>query len=254
MTNLLVMNGVGFGYPGQTPILSEINLEIKSGDRISILGRNGSGKSTMALLIAGLLAPTSGEIGGFNRRPTVGIVFQNSRHQMVGSTVEDDIAFGLSLKNLATDELQSKVEFFLANFKLASKRHFNINQLSGGELRRLALAAILITEPQILILDEPLAMLDKEAQTTFLKCLSEHVHPETAIIWFDHDVRSIRHTKTWMVLTKEGRLARVTLNDLNSKSFLKSHSLTPAPLQFLEWEFPGRISGAIFGPERIRID
>lgn len=228
-------------------------MEIKPGDRISILGPNGSGKSTMAFLIAGLLAPTSGEIGGFKRRPNVGIVFQNSRHQMVGSTVEEDLAFGLSLKNLTTDELQNKVEFFLANFKLASKRHFNINQLSGGELRRLALAAILITEPQILILDEPLAMLDKEAQTTFLKCLSEHVHPETAIIWFDHEVRSIRHTKTWMVLT-EGRLARVTLNDLNSRVFLKKHSLTPAPLQFLEWEFPERISGAIFGPERIKID
>lgn len=254
MTKLLVMNGVGFGYPGQTPILSAVDLEIKPGDRISILGPNGSGKSTMALLIAGLLAPTSGKIHGFKGRPNVGIVFQNSRHQMVGSTVEDDLAFGLSLKNLATDELRSRVEFFLAHFNLASKRHHNINQLSGGELRRLALAAILITQPQILILDEPLAMLDREAQTTFLKCLSENVHPETAIIWFDHEVRSIRHTSSWMVLTKEGRLVPVSLNNMNSKVFLQQHGLTPAPLQFLEWEFPGRISGAIFGPERITID
>lgn len=254
MTQLIALNGVGFGYPGQAPILSRVKLEINQGDRISILGPNGSGKSTLALLIAGLLAPTSGEINGFKVKPSVGLVFQNSRHQMVGSTVEDDLAFGLSLKNLAPDDLQKKLEIFLSKFKLASKRHFNINQLSGGELRRLALASILITKPQILILDEPLAMLDKEAQNIFLNCLMENVPPETAIIWFDHEVRCIRHTKSWMVLTKEGRLNPVSLNDLNSKKFLKRHSLTPAPLQFLEWEFSGRITGAIFGPERIKFD
>ena len=254
MAKLIVMNGVGFGYPGQTPILSTVNFEINEGDRISILGPNGSGKSTMALLIAGLLAPTSGEISGFTNRPSVGIVFQNSRHQMVGSTVEDDLAFGLSLMNLITDDLQKRVAYFLSEFKLASKRHYNINQLSGGELRRLALASVLITEPRILILDEPLAMLDKEAQSIFLNCLKANVHPETALIWFDHEVRSIRHTERWMVLSKQGRLNPVSLNDLDSRLFLKSHSLTPAPLQWLEWEFPGRISGAIFGPERITFD
>ncbi len=254
MTKLIAMNGVGFGYPEQAPILSTVNFEINQGDRVSILGPNGSGKSTMALLIAGLIAPTMGEICCFRERPRVGVVFQNSLHQMVGSTVEDDLAFGLSLKNLATDELQNRVKKFLSKFKLTAKRHYNINQLSGGELRRLALASVLITEPQILILDEPMAMLDKEAQTIFLKCLSENVLQETAIIWFDHEVRSIRHTKSWMVLTKEGQLNTVSLKDLNSKVFLKGHSLTPAPLQFLEWEFPERISGAIFGPERIIID
>lgn len=254
MTKIMVFNGVGFGYPGQAPILSRVDFEINQGDRISILGPNGSGKSTIALLIAGLLTPTTGEVRNFKRRPSIGIVFQNSRHQMVGSTVEEDLAFGLSIQNMPIDLLQKRVEIFLDKFKLISKRHNNINRLSGGELRRLALAAVLITEPQILILDEPLAMLDKEAQTIFLNCLSENVRPETAIIWLDHDVRSIRHTKSWMILTKEGRLDPVTLKDLNSKSFLKRYSLTPAPLQFLEWKFPGRISGAIFGPERITID
>lgn len=254
MMKLIAMNGVGFGYPGQTPILSKVNLEITQGDRISILGPNGSGKSTLALLIAGLLAPTSGEISRFKCKSRVGIVFQNSRHQMVGSTVEDDLAFGLSFKNLTPEDLQKRVEIFLSKFKLVSKRYFNINQLSGGELRRLALASILITEPQILILDEPLAMLDKDAQTIFLNCLLENVPQETAIIWFDHEVRSIRHTKSWMVLTKEGRLNPLSLKDLNSEEFLKSHSLTPTPLQFLEWKFPGRINGAIFGPERVTFD
>lgn len=254
MMQLMAMNGVGFGYPGQAPILSMVNLEINQGDRISILGPNGSGKSTMALLISGLLTPTKGEIIRVEERLRVGIVFQNSRNQMVGSTVEEDLAFGLTFMNLTIDDLKNRVELYLTKFKLTSKRYNNINQLSGGELRRLALAAVLITEPQVLILDEPLAMLDQEAQTTLLNCLSENVPPKTAIIWFDHGVSSIRHTTDWMVLTEEGRLERVTLAELNSKAFLTKHRLTPAPLQFLEWEFPRRISGAIFGPERIIFD
>lgn len=254
MTKLIAMNGVGFGYPGQAPILYGVNFQIKQGDRILILGPNGSGKSTMALLVAGLLTPTSGKINRSGLEPSIGVVFQNSRRQMVGATVEDDLAFGLSLKDITTVDLNNKVEIFLSKFKLTSKRHFNINQLSGGELRRLALAAVLITEPQILILDEPLAMLDKENQTSFLNCLLENLQPKTAIIWFDHEVRSIRHSKSWMVLTENGQLKQVSLNELNSKTFLTQHNLTPAPLQLLEWQFPGRISGAIFGPESIKFD
>jgi energy-coupling factor transporter ATP-binding protein EcfA2 len=254
MEKLIAMNGVGFGYPGQAPILSEVNLDIRPGEQILILGPNGSGKSTMALLICDLLTPTSGEINRFGKQPNIGIVFQNSRHQMVGSTVEDDLAFGLSLKSITATVLKKKVDFFLDKFNLESKRHYNINQLSGGELRRLALASVLITEPQILLLDEPLAMLDKENQVRFLDCLLDNILPETTLIWFDHEVRNIRHTKRWLVLTSKGQLNQVSLKELNSKAFLAEHNLTPAPLQSLEWGLPGRISDSIFGPERIRFD
>lgn len=248
------MNGVGFGYPGQAPILSGLNFEINQGEQISILGPNGSGKSTMALLIIGLHTPTSGEIVRYDCQPSIGIVFQNSRHQMVGSTVEEDLAFGLSLKNLTTNDLMNKVETFLTKFNLESKRHHNVNQLSGGELRRLALASVMITEPQILILDEPLTMLDKKNQVLFLDCLLENIKTGTTLIWFDHEVRWIRYTKKWLVFTKENQLKPVSLFELNSKSFLADNSLTPAPLQELEWELPGRVSGSIFGPERINFD
>ncbi len=254
MKKLIAMNGVGFGYPGQAPILSRINFEVVQGEQILILGPNGSGKSTMALLIAGLLAPTSGMIYRNNILSAIGIVFQNSRHQMVGSTVEDDLAFGLSLKNLTIIEIKNTIDYFLERFNLTSKRHYNINQLSGGELRRLALASVLITDPQILILDEPLAMLDKKSQLSFLECLLENIKPETTVIWYDHEVRSIRYTEKWMVLNKNGELNQVSLDELNSKTFLTENSLTPAPLQILEWELPNRISCSIFGPERIKFD
>lgn len=248
------MNGVGFGYPGQTPILYGVDFEVNQGEQISVLGPNGSGKSTMALLIAGLLTPTSGEINRYGCRPSTGIVFQNSRHQMVGSTVEEDLAFGLSLMNIATDVLNNKVETFLKKFNLDSKRHYNVNQLSGGELRRLALASVMITEPQILILDEPLTMLDKKNQVLFLDCLLENIKTGTTLIWFDHEVRWIRYTQKWFVFTKRDQLKQVSLAELNSKPFLTDNSLTPAPLQELEWELPGRVSRSIFGPERIKFD
>lgn len=254
MERIIAMNGVGFGYPGQTPILSQADLEIRQGERILILGPNGSGKSTMALLIAGLLTPTSGKINRYGHQMNIGIVFQNSRHQMVGSTVEDDLAFGLSLKGINTIALKEKVELFLENFNLVSKRHHNINQLSGGELRRLALASVLITDPQIIILDEPLAMLDKKNQNIFLDCLRDNLGPEKTLIWFDHEVRSIRYTNRWMVLSSKGNLIQVSLNELNSKAFLADFKLTPAPLQDLEWGLPGRISDSIFGPEGIKFD
>ena len=254
MAQLIVMNGVGFGYPGQTPILSGVNLEISQGDRILILGPNGSGKSTLALLIAGLLIPTSGAINYFLSRPEIGIVFQNSRRQLVGSTVEHELAFGLSLRNIPTDLLKNKVDDFLTKFDLAAKRECHPNQLSGGELRRLALASVLITEPQILILDEPLTMLDQEHQTAFLSCLAKNIRRDTVIIWFDHDLRAVRHTQKWMVLSEAGGLSEVTLAELNSEAYLKRHGLTPAPLQWLEWRLPGRVSGAIYGPEGIKFD
>lgn len=254
MTKLIAMNGVGFGYPGQAPIFSGINFYINQGERTLILGPNGSGKSTLGLLIAGLLAPTSGEVNRNIQPLKIGIVFQNSRRQMIGSTVEDDLAFGLSLQEMPASKIKDRVELFLDKFKLTSKRHSNINQLSGGELRRLALAGVLITEPQIIILDEPLTMLDREDQVLFLNCLRENVRLETAVIWFDHEVKSIRYTSNWLVLNEKRGLDRVSLKELNLKEFLIDRRLTPAPLQELEWQMPGRIFGAIFGPERINFD
>lgn len=254
MERIIAINGVGFGYPGQTPILSQVDLEIRQGERILILGPNGSGKSTMALLVAGLLTPTLGEINRYGYQLNIGIVFQNSRHQIVGSTVEEDLAFGLSLKGINTIALKRKVELFLEKFDLVAKRHHNINQLSGGELRRLALASVLIIDPQIIILDEPLAMLDKKNQGIFLDCLRDNLGPEKTLIWFDHEVRSIRYTNRWMVLSSKGQLNQVSLNELNSKAFLADYKLTPAPLQDLEWKLPGRISDSIFGPEGIKFD
>jgi energy-coupling factor transporter ATP-binding protein EcfA2 len=250
---ILNFQGVGFGYPGQTLILSGVNFSLTQGERAIILGANGSGKSTLALLTARLLEPQTGTIA--YRTPDgnslrTGIVFQNSRSQMIGATVEEDLAFGLTLLNESGARIRRKVSEFLQLFQLTEKRRFSCEQLSGGELRRLALAAALITGPEILILDEPLAMLDSYNQAVFLYCLQNCTPRRTAVLWLDHDLRSIRHCRTYYHLSA-GRIQQLTPGDLNDRSFLDRAALDPAPLQFLEWRFPNLVSQAIFGPEQV---
>ncbi|HEY8463900.1 MAG TPA: ABC transporter ATP-binding protein [Bacillota bacterium] len=253
---LLEFKGVGFGYPGQALILSGANLSIASGERVIVLGSNGSGKSTIALLAAGLIAPQHGEVllrSSCNHALRIGLVFQNSQSQMIGTTVEEDLAFGLSVLNYPARQIRSKVAEFLAKFGLESKRHFSSSQLSGGELRRLALAAVLITEPELLILDEPLGMLDSYNQAVFLYYLQNELPCQVAVLWLDHDIRNIRYCSQTYLLTRQ-KLEPVGMDQLNDERILSEAGLEPAPLQPLEWRFPRQVSQSIYGPELIRFD
>ena len=252
----LEFKGVGFGYPGQALILSGANLSLTPGERAIVLGANGSGKSTIAFLAGGLLTPSAGEIirQSRNRQSLrMGLVFQNSRSQMVGTTVEEDLAFGLSILNYSARQIRIKVAEFLERFGLEEKRHCGVSQLSGGELKRLALAAVLITEPEVLILDEPLGMLDSYHQAVFLYYLRHELPEGVAVLWLDHDLRNIRYCNRYYLL-KDTQLETVGLDELNNRTLLEEAGLEPAPLQPLEWQFPNRISQSIFGPEQIDFD
>jgi cobalt/nickel transport system ATP-binding protein len=251
---LLKFNRVGFGYPGQALILSGADFSLEAGERAIVLGSNGSGKSTLALLAARLLPPQSGTIEYHNVLDSplrVGMVMQNCRAQLIGATVEEDLAFGLTTLNESTGEIHRQVEKFLELFQLTPKRHFGCEQLSGGEARRLALAAVLITRPELLILDEPLAMLDSYNQAVFLYCLQHYVPKKTAVLWFDHDLRSTRYGEACYGLLAQQMLP-LDRKRLNDRNFLAEAGLEPAPLHFLEWEFPRRVSQAILGPELVQ--
>jgi energy-coupling factor transporter ATP-binding protein EcfA2 len=251
---LLNFKRVGFGYPGQALILSGADFSLEQGERAIVFGSNGSGKSTVALLAARLLVPSNGVVEYHNtlkRHLRVGLVLQNSRAQIIGATVEEDLAFGLTTLNESTTEIHRKVAHFLDLFQLTAKRHLNCERLSGGELRRLALAAVLITEPDLLILDEPLAMLDSYDQAVFLYCLQHYVSKDTTVLWFDHDLRQIRYSETYYgLLTRQ--LLPLDRKQLNDRAFLIQAGWEPAPLQFLEWQFPRRVSQAILGPEQVK--
>ena len=237
------------------------HFSVTRGESALVLGSNGRGKSTLAKLIAGIIKPLYGEVV-FNKgyqqfenglSPKVGLVCQSSRSQIVGNSVED-LAFGLTVLQLPSRQIKEKVDSFLELFGLYSKRFHSINQLSGGELRRLALAAVLITDPDILILDEPLAMVDGLNQEVLLRYLQNN--SMKAILWLDNDLKSIRYTKNWYLteLDRYGKIMAITEQDLNSKEFLQKHQLTPLPLEYLEWRYPERVAHSILGRNELCFD
>ena len=169
---LLAVRGLTFSYPGGAPVLDRVDLEIRAGELVAILGQNGSGKSTLAKLLAGLLpAPANSVlIGGRCARELpraeagrrVGFVFQNPDHQIFAETVEAEIAFGPRLQGLDAATVRSRVEEALAAVGLLGKGAADPFLLSKGERQRVAVASVLATRPEALILDEPTTGLDHE--------------------------------------------------------------------------------------------
>ncbi len=155
--------------------VDQLNLMIKQGNHIAILGRNGSGKSTLAKLINGLLLPDSGDVFVFGKstgsedliweiRQSCGMVFQNPDNQIVGTTVEEDVAFGPENLGVPSREIRLRVDQALAKVGLKEYALKSPSQLSGGQKQKLAIAGILAMQPQCIILDEATSMLD--AQTS----------------------------------------------------------------------------------------
>ena len=163
---------VSFSYKADAPnVLDDICLDIEAGQFVAVLGANGSGKSTLAKHINALLAPTAGRVmvGGRDThreedvlaiREAAGMVFQNPDNQAVASIVRDDVAFGPENLGLAPDEIRTRVDEALAVVAMQGHAEEEIASLSGGQKQRIAIAGVLAMRPQILILDEPGAMLD----------------------------------------------------------------------------------------------
>ena len=156
-------------------VLEGLTLKLKEGEYVSIIGPNGSGKTTLARLLNGLLKPYSGEVRIDSLNPEdeknlrlirqkVGMVFQNPDNQIITTSVEREIAFGLENLNLPYDEIREKVEWALSAFHLWEYKNSPPHKLSGGEKQRVAIAAVLAMRPKYLILDEPTSLLDPEGR------------------------------------------------------------------------------------------
>lgn len=172
----IVCSNVTFHYSTQEeehtpPALQNINLDIKTGEMIAIIGHNGSGKSTLARLFAAILHPTNGSIlvngiptdaqgeALWTLRQHVGLVFQNPDDQLVANTVIDDVAFGPENLGLPRAEIEERVQEALALLDLQPYAEMAINDLSVGQKQRVAIAGVLAMRPQYLILDEPTTMI-----------------------------------------------------------------------------------------------
>ncbi|GJM44179.1 MAG: energy-coupling factor transporter ATP-binding protein EcfA [Gemmatimonadota bacterium] len=150
-------------------MLADIDLAWSAGEHCVVVGPNGAGKSLLLQLIAGLRSPSSGQVERQSPELRVGIVFQTPDDQIVGSTVERDLAFGLENLGLPTDEMHARVDDMLERLELRDRRRSPPHLLSEGEKQRLALGAALVMNPGVLLLDEPTSRLDPEGRRLFLR-------------------------------------------------------------------------------------
>ena len=164
--------------------LDHVDLDVKQGDFIAILGHNGSGKSTLAKHINARLAPSEGSlfVDGMDVskeenvipvRKTAGMVFQNPDNQIIASVVEEDVGFGPENIGVPTDEIWQRVEESLKAVGMLKYRHHSPNKLSGGQKQRVAIAGVVAMEPKCIVLDEPTAMLDPNGRADVIRTAHE---------------------------------------------------------------------------------
>lgn len=164
--------------------LDHVNLDVRPGQFIAILGHNGSGKSTLAKHINALLVPTEGTLyvdgkdaskegNVWDVRQSAGMVFQNPDNQIIASVVEEDVGFGPENIGVPTDEIWKRVEESLGAVGMLSYRHHSPNKLSGGQKQRVAIAGVMAMEPKCIVLDEPTAMLDPNGRKEVIRTAHE---------------------------------------------------------------------------------
>ena len=207
MSSLLQAWEVSFTYPQDGHGLQPVSLSIEVGEAALVSGPSGCGKSTLARCLAGLIphlyrGQLGGEvrIGGENTAELalwrlaeqVGMVFQNPAAQMLASTVEDEILFGLENLGLPRDEMEHRLTAALERFGLLEMRLRSPHTLSGGEQQKLALAAITTRRPQALVLDEPLSMLDTTAALEFVAHTQELCEQGAAVVYCEHRQEYLR--------------------------------------------------------------
>ena len=223
---MIGLRGVRFRYPDEPEgdaALSDIDLDIADGSFTAILGAAGSGKSTLARILDALLIPTAGTVSvdglvidgtsGPSRdllmkvRSTVGMVFQNPVNQIIGDTVEQDVAYGPANLGLDHDEIVRRTDAALRTMGLEDLRLRNPVHLSGGQMQRLAIAGALAMGTRYVVLDESLSMLDPQGRDEVLANLGRLNSEEgLGIVMISHDVRDCAGCGRFIVLDK-GRIA-----------------------------------------------
>ena len=195
---------------GERQVLNDINLALAE-RRIGVVGANGSGKSTFARLLNGLLIPDEGRVrvDGIDSRDDVkalrrrvGFVFQNPDNQIVFPVVEEDIAFGLKNAKFPKEEIPRRVDAVLERYRLGHLREQATHLLSGGEKQMLALAAVLVMEPRYVVLDEPMTLLDLRNKRLVLEVIRGIEQP---VVLVTHDLDNLDDLER-VIVFDEGRV------------------------------------------------
>lgn len=217
MTKMIDVEGLTFSYSEELePVLKDVSFHVKQGEWLSIIGHNGSGKSTTVRLLDGLLEPTSGNIriagqlltadNVWELRQKIGMVFQNPDNQFVGATVEDDVAFGLENRGVPYEEMVQRVQEALELVGMAAFGKREPARLSGGQKQRVAIAGALALRPDILILDEATSMLDPEGRLELIRIVQE-VRQQfgLTVVSITHDLDEVALSDRVLVM-KQGQL------------------------------------------------
>ncbi len=194
---------LNFNWPSGAKAIQSCSLEVPVGEFWMLLGTNGSGKSTLLRLLAGLLAPQSGEI---KVSEPVGFVFQNPDHQLVMPTVGADVAFGLVEEKLPPATVRKRVEEALGSVNLSALQLRPIYALSGGQKQRVAIAGAIARRCEILLLDEPTALLDPDSQLDLVAGVRNLVKSRgITALWVTHRLDELNYCDGAFLLEK-GRL------------------------------------------------
>ena len=233
MKSIIDVKNLSFRYKESQEYydVKDITFHVKRGEWLSIVGHNGSGKSTTVRLIDGLLEAESGEIvidgqllteeNVWSIRRQIGMVFQNPDNQFVGATVEDDVAFGLENQGLSRQEMKKRVEEALALVGMLDFKKREPARLSGGQKQRVAIAGVVALRPAILILDEATSMLDPEGRRELIETVKGiRKDYDMTVISITHDLEEVAMSDRVLVMKKGEIESTSSPRDLFSRNDL----------------------------------
>ncbi|GBG04231.1 energy-coupling factor transporter ATPase [Lactobacillus rodentium] len=250
----ITLKNVNYTYNSNTPLahiaLTDVNLTIKDNKVTALIGHTGSGKSTLLQLFDGLLKPTTGEVrvnnyvltsqtknkGLKSLRKEVGIVFQSPENQLFAETVLKDVMFGPQNFGYSDEEAESAAKKWLKKVGI-SEELFNRSpfDLSGGQMRRVAIAGVLAYEPKILCLDEPAAGLDPSGKEEILSIFRDYQQQGHGVILVSHDMNDVANFADEVVVMDKGKVAKQDNihNIFSDPSWLQKHHLNePESISF----------------------
>lgn len=231
----LNIKDLSFRYDSKSVVFSNLSLSLEEGEYVSIIGHNGSGKSTLAKLIIGLIEPQKGSISIFGEeldcrkenfydlKKKVGIVFQNPDNQFIGTTVQDDIAFGLENHCVPHEEMDALINEYASEVGMIDYLDKEPSSLSGGQKQRVAIAGVLAMKPDIIIMDESTAMLDPKGKREIRELTSKirKINPKLTILSITHDIEEAFASDRVIVLNK----GEIVYNDIPSNVFSHKEEL-----------------------------
>jgi len=242
--NAVEIRNLSFAY-NQNYVLDDITLEVKKGSKLAILGPNGAGKTTLILHMNGILKPKSGEVRIFGEIPDkkevrrrVGIVFQDPDDQVFLKTVFEDVAFGLFNLGMTSAQVEESVCRILKELRIEHLKDRNTFKLSYGQKKKVALAGVLVMEPDIIILDEPTAFLDPSGQDDMLRIIDKMNEEGKTIIMTTHDMDLAAEWADEVVILKDGKvLVKDEKRILTDKKLMQKAGLRLPKISELFYDF-----------------